>query len=49
MIHELGNILSGKQKGALKSCTKYKTFIGRRGQTKKLLAEWIVCGKVTFL
>lgn len=30
MIHELGSIPFSKQEGALKSCTKWKFFIGRK-------------------
>ena len=37
MNHKLGDISSGKQKRALKSCTKGKTFIGRRKQDKEVI------------
>ena len=50
MIHELGSIPSSGQKGAPKSCTKRKTFIGRREKDKEVTSEeGTVRGKATFL
>lgn len=35
--HELGSIPFGQQKGALRRCTKLKTFIDRREWDKEVL------------
>lgn len=37
MIQESGNILSSRQKGALRSCTELKTLIGRMEQDKEVI------------
>jgi len=41
MIHESDSISSNKQKGAPKSCTKWDTFIVRRGRDKEKVAYLI--------
>lgn len=41
---------SSTQEGAPKSCTKWKSFPGRREQDEEVSSkEWTVSGKVTFL
>lgn len=36
MIHELSGIPSSNEDGALRSCTKWKAFVGRHGRDEKV-------------
>lgn len=41
--------LARREKGAPRSCPRWRAFVGRGGRKTKFLTKWVVSGKVSFL